>query len=323
MKMHIVRFGFGMGLLFGSAVAEPAPPEPAARAPAPPALRMPTPAQAAGFTQLIFNSDFANVRLSDQLSCAGTPQTAPWKQGLWWEGQNNSAGVAPCSQITINYDPESNQNVLDLRWTATGNTDPYHATTISTYPLDTVSPHFAFRHGYVEVVARATPMATGVWAAIWAWSDNQLIGVNTPPHAGGMPASEMDIMEAYGPTGSKPSGMDAALHEYYNPQVSTYLINAYPAPVDVTKLHTYGWLWTSNGKQWQGGSVCLYIDNISQACKPTTAASEAQQMFLILSMGVGCNYNYSDLSCLNGLSRADLLVSRVTVYGAPTNYITP
>jgi hypothetical protein len=52
-----------------------------------------------------------------------------------------------------------------------------------------------------------------------------------------------------------------------------------------------------------------------QGCLETTSASEAQSVFLNLSMGVGCNYKFADRSCLNRLKRADLLVSRITVYG--------
>ena len=48
-----------------------------------------------GFVNKLFESDFAAASsLSGMLSCAGTPQIAPWKQGLWWEGQSNPAGVA-------------------------------------------------------------------------------------------------------------------------------------------------------------------------------------------------------------------------------------
>ena len=66
--------------------------------------------------------------------------------------------------------------------------------------------------------------------------------------------------------------------------------------------HTYGLLWTSNGVEYQGGQVCAYADNVLQGvCQPTTAATEAQDFFLILSMEVGCNYNYSDRSCLGRL----------------------
>jgi Glycosyl hydrolases family 16 len=286
--------------------------------PAPPPRRPPLQAATAGFMTVLFNDNFASASpgyLATDLSCAGTPQTAPWKQGLWWEGQNNVNGVAPCSQISIAYDKPSGQNVLDLEWTAAGNTDTYDATTVSTFPLNTYPPHFSFRHGYVEVVARVTPMATGVWPVIWMWSDNSLIETNTPPYASGMPASEMDIMEAYGPTSTSPIGMDSTLHEYYSTEGGGFLFDDYPAPVDVTQPHTYGWLWASDGEQWQGGYVCSYIDNVEQGCANTTAASEAQQMFLILSMGVGCNYNYSDRSCIGSLSRADMYVSRVTVFG--------
>jgi beta-glucanase (GH16 family) len=286
----------------------------------------------AGFTKVLFNSYFATSYLTYELSCAGTPQTAPWKQGMWWEGQNSPSGVAPCSQINIVYDPVSNQKVLDLTWTVTGNTDTFNATTVSTFPLDIVSPHFAFRHGYAEAVLRVTPMATGVWPAFWTWSDNAVIEENTPPFQSFTPASEIDIFEAHG---GSPTEYDAAVHEYYStpdskPRVSPalgapgLLTDQKPPGFDMTKPHTYGLLWTSDGIEYQGGQVCAYVDNVLQGCNATTAATEAQDIFLILSMGVGCNYNFSDRSCLNGLSRADMLVSRVTVFGEqiiPTSFI--
>jgi len=312
LTFNIVGMIAAIGFAATQAVAQPAQPAP----PAPPAHAPQPPPQAAnaGFTTVLFNSNFTNTKLAAQLSCAGTPQTAPWKQGLWWEGQNSPAGVAPCSQIGIVRDPVFGSNVLDLAWTAAGNTDTYDATTISTFPLDIVSPHFAFRHGYAEAVIRVTPMATGTWPVFWMWSDNSVIYANTAPWQT-MPAAEMDIFEAYGPNSAHPIGYDAALHEDYSTGAGGFLAQQYPPSFDITKPHTYGWLWTSNGVEYQGGQVCAYVDNVLQGCQPTSAASEAQEMFLILSMGVGCNYNFSDRSCLNGLSRADMLVSRVTVFG--------
>jgi hypothetical protein len=266
----------------------------------------------AGFTEVLFDSEFGHTDLAAQLSCAGTPQTAPWKQGLWWEGWKNPAGVAPCHQISIVYDQGSGQNVLDLKWTASENTDTYHATTVSTFPLDVVSPHFSFRHGYIEAVVRVSTMATGVWPAIWAWGDNALIMESTPPYTSFMSSSEFDVVEGWG--GAQPE-VGAHLHEWYKPHIAATLFDARPAPFDLTKVHTYGWLWDSNGKQWQGGYVCSYVDNVKKGCAKTTAASEGQSFFLILSMGVGCHYKYRDLSCIGSLSRADMYVSRVTVFG--------
>lgn len=275
----------------------------------------PPQAAVAGFTRVVFNSNFASTTLAAQLSCAGAKQTAPWKQGMWWEGQANPAGVAPCNQLTIIQDGVFGTYVLDLAWLPS-QTDIFDATSISTYPLDDVSPHFAFRHGYVEVVARETPFVTGVWPAIWMWSDESTLGAALPPsYTGYIPASEMDIVEFYGPTAAQPKGgSSGGLHEYYSTGGGGFTSLNYPPPVDVTMPHTYGWLWTA-GPQWNGGQVCQYIDNKLQGCQTTSAASEAQQMFLILSMGAGCNYNFSDRSCLNGLARADLLVQRVTVFG--------
>jgi hypothetical protein len=151
---------------------------------------------------------------------------------------------------------------------------------------------------------------------MWLWSDESTLAYPLPPdYTNYIPASEMDIMEFYGPMAAHPGGgEDGALHEYYSPATGGFTSSNYPPSVDVTKPRIYGWLWTA-GPQWHGGQVCQYIDNALQGCMPTSAASEAQQMFLILTMGIGCNYNYADRSCLNGLSRADLLVQRVTVYG--------
>jgi hypothetical protein len=278
----------------------------------------------AGFTTVLFNDDFTQrSNLSGDLACAGTPQTAPWKQGWWWEGQGGSTGTAPCSQISIVPDPVFGTNVLDLEWLPS-QTDAQDATAISTYPLDDVSPHFAFRHGYLEVVARETPFASGVWPSIVMGSDESNLAATLPPYYTAssppveIPPVEMDVLEFFGPLSQSniPGGGEIGTlkEEYSTGRVGGYTSQAYPPPVDVTKPHTYGWLWTA-GPQWQGGQVCQYIDNMLQGCLPTSAASEAQQMFLVLSMGVGCNFTPSNRSCLNGLSRADLLVSRVTVFG--------
>jgi hypothetical protein len=279
-----------------------------------PAMAQTPPAQAAnaGFTNVLFNSDFSTATLSAELSCAGTPQTKKWKQGLFWEGQNDLRNVVPCSQIGIGYDSVFQHNVLDLEWTASGNTDPYRATSISTFPLDTVSPHFAFRHGYIEAVARISTTATGVWPAIWTWGDSAVLYSNTPPFKRDVPASEFDIMEAWG---GPQVQIGSHLHEWYSNVINATLFAYSQSPYDLTKPHTFGLLWASNGVLWQGGYICAYVDNVQRGCANTTAASEAQDAFLILGMGVGCNQNYSDVSCLNGLKRADMLVSRVTVFG--------
>jgi hypothetical protein len=269
----------------------------------PAAAQLPAQAVAAGFTRVIFQSNFHQMTAGEfarELSCAGTPQTATWKQGFWWEGQNDPAGVAPCSQIGLAWDPIMGQ-VLDLVWTAAGNTDAENATTISTFPLDIFSPHFSFHHGYVEVLLRATPGNTGTWPVVLAWSDNSVIVANMPPYTNSLPSSEFDIFEGY--VGAWGPMIDAALHEYPGTNGFTSLSYA-----DFTRPHIYGWLWTT-------GQVCSYLDNQLRGCLATTSASETQSVFLNLSMGVGCNYRFADRSCLNGLTRADLLVSRITVYG--------
>jgi hypothetical protein len=275
----------------------------------PAAAQPPVQAFAAGFTRVIFESNFHKMTaavFARELSCAGTPQTATWKQGFWWEGQNDPNGVAPCSQIGLADDPLMGR-VLDLVWTASGNTDAQNATTISTFPLDIFSPHFSFHHGYVEVVLRATPASAGTWPVVSTWSDNSVIASNTPPYADTMPSSEFDIFEGNG--GFWPASLVAAIHEYPGTNgFTTEPIGTF----DFTRPHTYGWLWHATAG---AGEVCSYLDSQLQGCLETTSASETQNVFLNLSMGVGCNNQVTDRSCLNGLARADLFVSRITVYG--------
>ena len=94
----------------------------------------PPPAAAAGFTTVLFQTDFAALSdLVGVLSCAGAPQTAPWKQALWWEGESDPSGVAPCGQISLVGDAVFGHQVLDLAWLAAGNHDDFDATAISTF----------------------------------------------------------------------------------------------------------------------------------------------------------------------------------------------
>ena len=127
----------------------------------------------------LFNSDFSTATLASQLACAKSAQTSPppWKQGIFWENP-----VAPCSQIKIVADPVTELKVLDLEWTKTANAGlGYDDTAIDTFPLaasinppGTVPSHFSFQYGYVEVVARLSTVATGVWPAIYMVGDTTI-----------------------------------------------------------------------------------------------------------------------------------------------------
>jgi hypothetical protein len=282
------------------------------------AAKDPPPAAAgAGFTTILFETDFAAIPgLVGVLSCAGTPQTAPWKQGEWWEGQNDPSGVAPCRQISLVQDPAFGHQVLDLAWLAAGNHDIADNTAISTFPLDTVSPHFAFRHGYVEVELRLGSAAPGIYASVVGWGDESVIFANTPPYQARVPAAEFDIVEISAPWSGPWLAFDSAIREWYDPGVFQGGANAFiagPFAVDATQPHRYGFLWVPGG-QWQGGWVCSLIDDQWQGCRQTTAASEAAREFLLISMGILCNPG-GGRSCIGNLQRADLYVSRVTVWG--------
>ena len=274
----------------------------------------PPPPQAkdAGFDVLIFETDWSKVKnLGDVFSCgAAGDQTKDWKQGLWFEA-NEATGLAPCAQISLVNDQALGGKALDLAWIAASNTDSLDNTAITTFPIDTVSPHFAFRHGYLEIVMRATnPTNPGVWATAWLAADGAITAANVPPFAFIIPLVELDAAELHGP-----SQLDAAIYEAVDGGTNQYVgpNNDVTANFDFSAPHTYGFLWSTLG-QGKGGQVCSYLDNQLRGCAPTTGITEGQDFFLILSIGSGCNFVPGDRTCMGGLARADLLVSRVSVW---------
>ena len=280
----------------------------------------PPQAVAAGYKGVLFNSDFSTATLASQLACARTAQTSPppWKQGVWWENP-----VAPCSQINIVADPLTRRNVLDLEWTKTGNAGlGYGDTTIDTFPLaytnstpGVVPPHFSFKYGYIETVARVSTTATGVWPAIYMFGDTTFTQAYTAPYyTTSLSYPEFDILEIWGGYSGQQVGTTVAQSTIIDWTASNTQIKkniawqGIGAPFDVTQLHTYGYLWTP-------AQVCMYVDNVPMGkCVATDSVMNSQPVFPILTMTVGCNFNPSDLSCIGGLTRADFYVSRVTIY---------
>jgi hypothetical protein len=280
----------------------------------------PPQAVAAGFATVAFNADFRVAGyLGDNLSCATAAQLKTWKQGMYWEGQNSPAGVAPCDLITIVNDPVLGSPVLDLAWVAArvvnqGEDD----VSISTFPLDHVSPSYAFRHGYVEIVARFPGALTtkGYFAALWAVADEPIRGQNLPPWNWPLGAAEHDYLEIVGPVtlGNPQPTWDAAVHEWDAGGTAAFLANGVLTGVfDPTQPHKYGWLWTTGG-EYQFGQVCAYRDDQKVGCVATTAYSEAFNFALVLTMQVSCNANgYTDRSCIS-VPRMDALIQRVTIF---------
>lgn len=294
-----------------------------------PALaQTPTPppqAVAQGYIDVLFNQDWTtsgNVWVQNHVSCAGTPQTKVWKQGLWWEGQWPTCNNGPTSQIQVVTDPLIGHHVLDLIWLAT-QTDPQSNTAITTFPLDEQSPHFAFRHGYVEVVARApypnaAAVPAGYWPSAFAGSDQCLMMTDLPPFAGGFNCSvEHDFVEIYGPNtfpGNPNTLYDAAIHENYSGGTNNFLANSV-LPVDQTQYHKYGYLFIPAAHYGQGG-VCAYIDDIQQgSCQGTTGGTDGEDLWPILTLQAGCSANVHDHSCIT-VPRMDWYVSRITVFSA-------
>jgi len=272
----------------------------------------PAQASAAGYTTVIFDNEYATANLSSILSCTGTWQTKTWKQGIWWE---NPPG--PCNQIFTTYDQVFGQNALDLEWLYANNssTVPNRDQAISTYPLGYPNPvpsHFAYQYGYIEFVARVSHVMTGVWPAAWMVGDTTNVqNAENPPSS--LTAPEYDVWECNGGnsgTSKHGTGCDQGIHEWAGSggvHLAGYgLYQNFNEFRDVTQPHAYGWLWTPS-------QVCGYIDNVQTSCHATDATMTDQPVFLILTMGTGCNYQASNTGCI-AFNRADVLVSRVTVW---------
>jgi len=278
----------------------------------PPQRPPPKQASDAGFKTLLFETDWSKVKtLTDVFSCQGGDQSKDWKQGLWFEA-NETTGMAPCTQIALAQDQALGGQVLDLAWIAAGNIDSQDNTAVTRFPIDTVSPHFAFQHGYVEVVMRATqPTNAGVWASAWGLGDGAVISDNIPPFAFLIPLVELGYAELHGV-----SQLDSAIYESNQGGTNQYIgpNNDVTGSFDFSQPHIYGFLWQTLG-QGKGGQVCSYLDNALRGCAPTTGSTEGQPFFLILSVGSGCNFTPGDRTCMAGLARADLFVQRVSVWG--------
>src|SRR5271166_489435 len=291
------------------------------------------PAQAvsAGYSTVLLGQNFATDALS--LDCAGQTQSAFWHQGMWWETP------PPCSQIAIAPDSMFGQNVLDIKWLrSTTSTSNSMAITTMPYGLkngDTIPPAFSFQYGYYEIVLRASTNVVGTWPAAWALGTGtaqRIVGQTAPTDV-----PEFDFAEFNGGNSATPSSANFGSSYFnsidgLNTGVIDWLIGgkdggytifrSYVSPYDWTLPHAYGWLWTPT-------QICSYIDNVQKGCQATSAnpAMTNEPVYPILSFGVGCNYQYSDISCTDGrygavLNRADLLVSRLTIWQSGLASIT-
>ncbi len=239
----------------------------------------------AGFTKLLVNQDFSRAVLD--LGCAGASQKHFWNQGLWWE-----KSFPPCNQIWIKKDPSTGQNVLDLRWLPS-QTDTYDATTVETVAGD-YSQYYGFQHGYYEAILRVVPWKIGgMWPEFWMWGANSTIYANLPPW-GSAPADEIDVVE---PHGEIPTWITSAIHGWGTGNAAFIYHTPVPS-LDYSQNHKFGLLWTTNGRL-KAGSACFYLDDVKKGCATTDAAAEYQRHFLILSMGVGCQFKYGNRSCIN------------------------
>jgi|SRR5271165_4496955 len=290
-----VRIGFVAVLVFGIA--------------GPTLAQMPPPQAAnAGFVVAQLNQDFTKQTILS-LSCDGGTDRAStkevWHMGLWWENPS-----APCSQATLSRDSSIGSQVLDLAWLAS-QSDTYDATSISTMARNYQS-FTGFRHGYYEAIYRVTPFnKPGIWPVFWLWDSASVLFANNPPWQSTNIANEIDISET-NTTGGVYNWFDSAVHAW-GTGAAGFIHEGNLPNFDYTKYHKYGLLWTGNGL-WKAGTVCTYIDDVQQGCATTDATAEASDHFLILSMGVGCNWQFGNRSCLSGLSRVDMLVRSVRVW---------
>jgi Glycosyl hydrolases family 16 len=272
-------------------------------------LQPPPQAVAAGFTNMIFDSEPGCTPLAQLVDCPGQPQTAQWHLNLSYAGI-----YPPCSQVSLVYDWVFGQNVLDLEWTpANTRIGEPGATQLSTFPNGfPPAPHFSYQYGYAEGVMRLAARAPGAAMTFWEWSDPWAIQGETPPYKPTGVVGEYDIVEWYVANGGAiPSedGVDQCTH-YWDASHSTRcaVFTSY-APWDPSQPHTYGLLWSPT-------QICYYVDNVQTGCTAANVTTSANPNYLILWSNVYCNpAGYSDASCTNGLQRTDQYVARVTVWG--------
>ena len=225
------------------------------------ATPVPSPASAAGFTKLAFESDFTQpfyANKANWLDCGGA--TSPqWFQG--YIGVEYTAH-APCSNIGQGQDPAfpTGPAVLNLHWDDTQYQGAPGVIGTMIEPTDTAGhngPFWTFY--YLEIVARFTPLSLANFYSLWSVAQNGF-------------SIEFDGLEV----ASSSTDSNACIHNddsgasqciWFQAQPPTF-----PGGIDYTQYHTYAWRVTSDGSTdvyW-----CMYIDGATQGCQSVSPTAD-------------------------------------------------
>jgi hypothetical protein len=252
----------------------------------------PAQAQAAGFTKLVFNSDF-----STGLSLSNS---GPWyNPGIWFQ-----------SAATGNLTPTDSGGVLNLSWSPG---DAAAGVTVGTMAPTGLS-NTSWQYGYIEV-SMAFPPVTGAWPAIWM--ENNTATTSYVPTAGAHSYSEVDIFEWQSQI---PTSFNGHIHTWVaaaGTQVSDTQNNdsnstaAVPSGTNLANFNTYGLLWTPTQVSWYFNNKLLFTATSSTYPK-AFAVLNTGPMYLMLSNQVGTNWQ---LGNSQPTATSDMKVQWVHVWG--------
>jgi hypothetical protein len=252
----------------------------------------PAQAQAAGFTKLVFNSDF-----STGLSLSNS---GPWyNPGIWFQ-----------SAATGNLTPTDSGGVLNLSWSPG---DAAAGVTVGTMAPTGLS-NTSWQYGYIEV-SMAFPPVTGAWPAIWM--ENNTATTSYVPTAGAHSYSEVDIFEWQSQI---PTSFNGHIHTWVaaaGTQVSDTQNNdsnstaAVPSGTNLANFNTYGLLWTPTQVSWYFNNKLLFTATSSTYPK-AFAVLNTGPMYLMLSNQVGTNWQ---LGNSQPTATSDMRVQWVHVWG--------
>ncbi|MGA3342396.1 MAG: glycoside hydrolase family 16 protein [Methylocella sp.] len=232
----------------------------------------PSQAQAAGYTNLVFDDEFSTLSLSPNGSGIYN-----WYSGLWYEVPNPSSDITP-RPVPSTSRCRGSTSALSLTETMT---DP-HATSVTTFNRG-AGPSTLFQYGYFEARMQMVPTNSlnpnQNWAAFWLFSAAHAQGKDTT--LTGNEWCELDIFEGWGQSifvGTIHDWVYATSSGLTNNQ-NTNNYQTLPGNPDLTQYHVYGVLWTPSAVTW-------YFDNAAVMSWPTYAICQSQQLFMILGAQV-------------------------------------
>jgi hypothetical protein len=252
----------------------------------------PAQAQAAGFTKLVFNSDF-----STELSLSNS---GPWyNPGIWFQ-----------SAATGNLTPTDSGGVLNLSWSPG---DAAGGVTVGTMAPTGLS-NTSWQYGYIEV-SMAFPPVTGIWPAIWMESDTAT--TSFVPTESNHSYSEVDIFVWQSQIPNTFNGgihtLVAAAGAHVSDVQNTDGHNTanFPSGTNLGNFNTYGVLWTSSQISWYFNNTLVFSATASQYPQAFSVLKSGP-MYLMLSNQAGANWQVGNS---HPTSTADMKVQWVHVWG--------